>query len=390
MTPDRVLIGSYNSVAGHRAAAALANVYAAWVPRSRIVGTNVWSSELSKLVANSMLAQRISSINSISAICERTGADVDEIAHSIGLDPRVGPKFLKAGIGFGGSCFRKDISSLIYLSKSLNLPEVADYWQGVLDINMYQRNRFSRKVITTLNNSLRAKKITILGFAFKANTGDTRESPAVDVIRTLFEERPLEIAIYDPLCSAINIKREIKSELAQDCGDKLFKEEGGSIEVYADPYLACANSSGVLILTDWDQFKNLSHTLGANKPRKSMPDPRPFANPAFPTEMELYKLHRYRSSRPSALPAPALDTSLELPVDEADRYLPEPECPEKCPDCATTPTTITASEPLEWTRIAFHMREPKRVFDAKGCVNIPAMEKIGFRVMMLGKTSMPF
>jgi UDPglucose 6-dehydrogenase len=219
------LIGSSQTESGLAAAAALKDVYAAWVDRSKIVTVNLWSSELSKLVANAMLAQRISSINSISAICEQTGADVDELAKAIGLDMRLGPKFLKAGLGFGGSCFKKDILSLVYLAQTLHLDEVAEYWTQVLTINEYQRNRFVQRVVRNLHGTLIGKKITILGYAFKKDTSDTRESPAVEVVKTLLADNPAEIAIFDPKCNPENVKDEIK-HLFATTGLKLLKPDG--------------------------------------------------------------------------------------------------------------------------------------------------------------------
>jgi UDPglucose 6-dehydrogenase len=219
------LIGSSQTESGLAAAAALKDVYAAWVDRSKIVTVNLWSSELSKLVANAMLAQRISSINSISAICEQTGADVDELAKAIGLDMRLGPKFLKAGLGFGGSCFKKDILSLVYLAQTLHLDEVAEYWTQVLTINEYQRNRFVKRVVRNLHGTLIGKKITILGYAFKKDTSDTRESPAVEVVKTLLADNPAEIAIFDPKCNPENVKDEIR-HLFATTGLKLLKPDG--------------------------------------------------------------------------------------------------------------------------------------------------------------------
>jgi UDPglucose 6-dehydrogenase len=219
------LIGSSRTEAGLAAAAALEEVYSAWVPRSRIVTVNLWSSELSKLVANAMLAQRISSINTVSAICERTGADVDEIAKAIGLDPRLGPKFLKAGLGFGGSCFKKDILSLVYLAETLNLEEVAEYWRQVITINEFQRNRFVKRVVSNLHGTLIGKKISILGYAFKKDTSDTRESPAVEVVKSLLADNPAEIAIFDPRCNPEDVKDEIK-RLFATTGLKLLKPDG--------------------------------------------------------------------------------------------------------------------------------------------------------------------
>jgi UDPglucose 6-dehydrogenase len=219
------LIGSSRTEAGLAAATALEEVYSAWVPRSRIVTVNLWSSELSKLVANAMLAQRISSINTVSAICERTGADVDEIAKAIGLDPRLGPKFLKAGLGFGGSCFKKDILSLVYLAETLNLEEVAEYWRQVITMNEFQRNRFVKRVVSNLHGTLIGKKISILGYAFKKDTSDTRESPAVEVVKLLLADNPAEIAIFDPRCNPEDVKDEIK-RLFATTGLKLLKPDG--------------------------------------------------------------------------------------------------------------------------------------------------------------------
>jgi UDPglucose 6-dehydrogenase len=201
MHPDRILIGSATTPGGAKAAETLKGIYAAWVPPSRILTINTWSSELTKLVANAMLAQRISSINAVSALCEELGADVNELSLGLGADSRLGPRFLHAGVGFGGSCFEKDILNLSYMAQSLHLSEVADYWMGVLDINKYQRQRFSRKVVRALNGSLRGKKIAVLGFAFKENTNDTRNSVAVHFIAELTAEMPAEISIFDPGCS---------------------------------------------------------------------------------------------------------------------------------------------------------------------------------------------
>ncbi len=241
LNADRVLIGSSSTPSGHRAAMALASVYASWIPRSRIITTNVFSAELTKLVANSMLAQRISSINSVAALCEKLGADVDEVAFGLGSDQRIGNKFLKAGIGFGGSCFKKDILSLVYLAESLELPEVADYWRSVVTINEYSRDRFALRVIKALNNTLLGKKVTILGYAFKKNTNDTRESPALEIIKTLVEEGPKEIAIFDPCC----IPAQTRDEIRRLVGAAALKENGGPVEVYENAYEACHGSDAV-------------------------------------------------------------------------------------------------------------------------------------------------
>jgi UDPglucose 6-dehydrogenase len=197
LEPDRVLIGGDQSDAGKAAIEALVQVYNAWIPRERIITTNVWSSELSKLVANAFLAQRISSINSISALCEATGADVEEVAYAIGTDTRIGAKFLKSSVGFGGSCFQKDILNLVYLCDYFGLPEVARYWEQVIVMNDYQKSRFGSKIITKLFNTVAGKKIAFLGWAFKKDTNDTRESAAIYVADQLLEDQG-EIVVYDP------------------------------------------------------------------------------------------------------------------------------------------------------------------------------------------------
>ncbi|CAK4030982.1 UDP-glucose 6-dehydrogenase [Lecanosticta acicola] len=382
MHPDRVVIGCESTISGHRAAAALANLYAAWVPRSRIAPINIWSSELCKLAANAMLAQRISSINSISAICERTGADVGEIAKSVGMDPRIGPHFLKAGLGFGGSCFRKDIASLTYLAESLGLPEVAEYWQQVLTMNNFQRDRFARHVIATLNNSLRGKKITILGYAFKKNTGDARESPALDVIRILLDEGPRSIAIFDPLCSEADIKREL-SVLEVDTA---FAKPDGPVEILSDPYEACKDSSAVLVLTDWDMFKASLPGRAQGKPIET-PNPLQGSTPADVLQLTP------RQTREFAKPAQPEAGSSSLPAELAAKLIPEPVCPSNCKECADAASKGQSGErdvttPLNWANISRSVREPRWVFDGRGILDARAMISMGFRLETLGRASL--
>lgn len=243
--PDRVLVGGDPSPEGQAAIQKLVDVYATWVPREKILTTNLWSSELSKLTANAFLAQRISSINAISALCEATGANVDEVAHSIGTDSRIGPKFLKSSVGFGGSCFQKDILNLVYLCEHFGLPEVAAYWNGVIEMNDYQKHRFGRRVISTLFNTVADKKIAVLGFAFKKDTNDTRESAAIYVCGDLLEEQA-NVAIYDPKVS--------KSQIRDDLN---VSADFAALTVCADAYEACKDAHAVLILTEWDEFKAL-------------------------------------------------------------------------------------------------------------------------------------
>lgn len=248
MAPDRVLIGGENSSEGKIAIQALVDIYSNWVPSDNILTTNVWSSELSKLTANAFLAQRVSSINAISELCEKTGADVNEVAKAIGMDSRVGPKFLNASVGFGGSCFQKDILNLVYIAKSYGLHEVADYWEQVIIMNDHQKKRFADNIVTTLFNTVSGKKITFFGWAFKKDTNDTRESPAIYVADDLLNEQA-KIAVYDP---KVNVKRifEDLDYLKTRHSDK--NKEG--VEVFNDPYNASYKSHAIAVLTEWDEF----------------------------------------------------------------------------------------------------------------------------------------
>tara|TARA_B100000963_G_scaffold333942_1_gene326716 strand:+ start:6090 stop:7499 length:1410 start_codon:yes stop_codon:yes gene_type:complete len=252
---DRVLIGSKQSKSGLMAAKTLEKIYERWIPKDKILKTNVWSSELSKLTANAFLAQRISSINSISALCEVTEADVDEVANAIGLDHRIGSKFLKSSVGFGGSCFQKDILNIVYLCRFYNLYEVAEYWEQVIKINDYQKYRFSKNIIFNLFNTVNEKKITILGWAFKKDTNDTRESAAIYVSDHLIDNLA-EIHVYDPKVNKSKIENDMKY---------LWKNKGLNHEeiekklscliVHSDPYAAMNDSHGIAIITEWDIFK---------------------------------------------------------------------------------------------------------------------------------------
>jgi UDPglucose 6-dehydrogenase len=246
--PDRVLIGGERTPEGEAAMATLVSVYARWVPRERIITTNLWSSELSKLVANAFLAQRISSINSISALCEATGADVDEVANAIGKDSRIGPKFLKASVGFGGSCFQKDILNLVYLCEHFGLPEVASYWESVVKMNDWQKHRFTGRIVRALYNSVADKKIAVLGFAFKKDTNDTRESAAIAVCRDLIAEQA-RVTVYDPKVPADEI-----------CRDVLGKGvESPLLTVCSTPYEAIEGAHALAVATEWDEFKTLDY-----------------------------------------------------------------------------------------------------------------------------------
>jgi len=252
--PDRVLIGSRETPSGLVARQAVVDIYAHWVPREKIIESNVWSAELSKLVANAFLAQRISSINSISALCEKTEADVDDVAYAIGTDSRIGPKFLKASVGFGGSCFQKDILNLVYICQSYGLTEVADYWESVVKINQWQQKRFVQSMLAGMFSTVASKRIALLGFAFKADTGDTRESPAISIALGLLEEHA-HIIVSDPKALE-NAKADLK-------------EVADKVQFEPDPYKAAEGAHAIAILTEWKQYKDLDYA----RILKSMQEP---------------------------------------------------------------------------------------------------------------------
>jgi len=242
--PDRVLIGGRETPSGQKAVQAIADIYAEWVPRKQIITTNLWSSELSKLVANAFLAQRISSINAISALCEKTEANVAEVAHAIGTDSRISPRFLRASVGFGGSCFKKDILNLVYLCEYYGLPEVAEYWEQVVKLNEYQKNRFVANIMTSMFNTIAGKRITVLGAAFKANTSDTRETAALTICQGLLEEHA-DVVVSDP-----HALENFKIDLGEQADQVTFEP---------DPYKAAEGAHAVAITTEWQQFVDLDY-----------------------------------------------------------------------------------------------------------------------------------
>ena len=276
MNPDRVLIGGENSPEGEEAMKKLSFIYEHWVPSEKILLMGTWSSELSKLAANAFLAQRISSINSISAICEATGADVSQVSSAIGMDSRIGPKFLQASVGFGGSCFQKDILNMIYLCENLNLKEVASYWQSVIDMNDYQKLRFTKKIVKSLFHTITNKRITLFGFAFKKDTGDTRESPAIYVVKRLLDEGAA-IAIYDPKVTSAQIKLDLTDgewiskdhnsgpeirfvdKSSGDSDRQAVSPDEKLVLIETDPYDAVKDSHAIVVCTEWDQFKDYDY-----------------------------------------------------------------------------------------------------------------------------------
>jgi len=248
LNPERVLIGGDATSEGTKAVNDLVEIYGNWVPKAQILTTNVWSSELSKLAANAFLAQRVSSINALSELCEQTGADVNEVAKAIGMDSRIGPKFLKASVGFGGSCFQKDILNLVYIARTYGLDEVANYWEQVIIMNNHQKQRFSDNIVSTLYNTVSGKKIAFLGWAFKKDTNDTRESAAIHIADNLLNEQAA-ISVYDPKVIEERIYADLDYLNSRDSEEnrKLLKVEN-------DPYTTCNKAHAIAVLTEWDEF----------------------------------------------------------------------------------------------------------------------------------------
>lgn len=391
--PDRIIIGSMPTPAGCRAAASLADVYAQWVPQERIITMNLWSSELSKLASNAMLAQRISSVNALSAICEATGANVDEVSHACGLDSRIGPKMLKAGPGFGGrlvqnalstrlkthkscSCFQKDIFNIVYLSESLHLYEVADYWRTIINMNEYQKQRFTKRIISCLFHNLTDKKIAVLGFAFKKDTSDTRESPAITLVRNFVAEMA-QVAIYDPQVK----EQQIWTELVNDGGDLIHLKR--SVCICNTAYAACAGADAVVIVTEWDEFSNKSDLA---RPETTVTTLREIsANRSFPPRVlsgpdELAdKLAKSTLSR-----SPPRRSKIET-----REWSHMPSIGERFDsvDLAAERTVSSKQLRLDWARVAKDMRKPKYVFDGRGMLDAAELEALGFRVEVIGRAS---
>ena len=253
---DRVLIGGDDTKSGKEAVEKLAEIYEKWIPKNKILRTNVWSSELSKLVSNAMLAQRISSINSVSALCEKTEANIEEVSKAVGMDSRIGPAFLKSSIGFGGSCFKKDILNLVYISRQYGLYEVADFWENVTKINSYQTFRFGEKIINKIKSSKGDQIVTILGWAFKKNTNDSRESASIYLTNQLLDQE-IKIKIYDPMVQKERILEDLKLQLENSGkSNKEIKNLVSQITICKDAYIALKNSNLAAICTEWDEFKN--------------------------------------------------------------------------------------------------------------------------------------
>jgi len=365
LSPDRILIGSLSTGAGLRAAASLVDVYAAWVPRERIITTNLWSSELAKLAANCLLAQRISSINALSAICESTGADISEVSHACGLDSRIGPKMLGASVGFGGSCLKKDILSLSYIAESLHLPEVAAYWKSINDINEYQKDRFARRIVACLHQSLTNKRIAILGFAFKKDTGDTRESAAISIVNDLVGEGA-QIAIYDPKATEENIWFELDAA----SGDaELMRKR---VTICTSAHEACVGASAAVIVTEWDEFSN-----------KTLQNPPTIAIPSKGGKA----IGRAISTTPPRTPSHAsLSNTNSSDEEEGDTVKVSVEkVIAKDASGVATAADSTVGKRMDWAYVASIMKKPMYVFDGRNIVNVGKLQGLGFRVEGIGK-----
>lgn len=384
------------------AAAALASLYLAWQPRASIVTTSVYSSELAKLVANAMLAQRVSSINAASALCERTGADVREVARAVGLDHRIGSRFLRPGLGFGGSCFRKDLASLVYLADTVGLPDVALYWQQVLLMNDFQRARFSAKLVAAFDGCLAGRKIALLGFAFKGSTADTRDTPAADVVRALLAAQPGQLALYDPCCSRAAIEQEIASRCRRptlrDC------DNGDLVVVESDPYTACAGAAAVCILTDWPHFaasgawSERSDSSSCQNEQAGLHEPVLDAS-CHNEQAGLHEpvLDASCQNEQAGLLGPVSDEGLRASRDRRacrvsgispDQLRPEPECAAGCAACAgegdAAAAAASATAQLDWRKVAHGMVGPKYVFDGRGMTDPAVLRPLGITVEGLG------
>lgn len=370
MRPDRILIGSSTSLSGLQAAVTLRSVYAAWVPTERILTVNTFSSELTKLLANAMLAQRISSVNAMSALCEELGADVEEVSRALGADSRLGPKFLHAGVGFGGSCFEKDILNLSYLARCLHLHEVADYWTSVLDINRYQRERFTKTAIRKLNGTLRGKKVAIFGFAFKDGTNDTRNSVAVHVIAELAAEMPREIAVFDPGCAPEDIEEEIRGFVQNKPLMSRIKITNGWRE-------AVDGASAVCILTQWEHFRG-TRAIDSNKRPPLIPNNDLSGilstGDEEPSEMDIIELERVANE------TAGLDAE-----DPLGRLLPQDTCAEGCKECKRHSKLSEDKDVIDWETVASKMEDHSWVFDGRNVVDGLYLRSLGFKVHSIGK-----
>ena len=389
LEPDRLLIGSLTNDSGLRAAASLVDVYANWVPRDRIVTMHLWSSEMAKLAANALLAQRISSINSLSAICEATGADVDEVAYAVGLDKRIGSKMLKSSVGFGGSCFRKDVLNLVYIAQTLHLPEVATYWEQVVEMNEYQKDRFCKRIVRCLYTTLTGKRVAVLGFAYKKDTGDTRESASISLVNSLIAEKA-DVRIYDPKVEDKDIWMELKFT-ARD-----FEETKKRVTICKNAYEACEDSHAAVIATEWDEFNNKENEVHIREVHGLAVIGR------SPSSYKTGSGAQFSNGTLETSPAP---TPRRAPLN-GNELTPEKKRGLSLYDNSNIngngdlndenlkPNTQGLRRPgtekkarLDWSQVARVMRKPMFVFDGRNVVDAVKLEKLGIRVESIGKPS---
>ena len=347
--PDRILIGSLKDRRSRAAAEALARVYS-WVPCERVITINLWSSELAKLAANCMLAQRISSINSLSAMCEATGADIEELAYAVGLDKRIGSKMLKASAGFGGSCFKKDVLSMVYIAESLHLPDCAQYWRQVTEMNESQKSRFAKRVTRALYNTLARKRVAVLGFSYKKDTGDTRESAAISIVGELITEGA-QVAIYDPQVSEDQIFLDLERSHAN---------ARQQVTVCADAVSACNNASAVVVLTEWDEFKT-DHIPASVVQQLHDPASRGQSIASSDSGIEMHE-----SASPTEVKKPEPLLAEEQNALLGGNHTPRPKR-------------------VDWYQIASSMRRPRLVFDGRNVIEPEKLTALGFRVESIGK-----
>lgn len=389
LDPDRILIGSACTRSGRLAASALADMYSSWVDPTKVQRMSCLSAELTKLAANAMLAQRISSINAISNICERTGADITDVQVAIGSDHRLGSDYLRAGIGFGGSCFKKDILSLVHLAESFNLSGIGEYWSQILRINQFQCEHFVQRVVSRLDGSLLGKKIVVFGWAFKKGTSDGREARSSHVIEALLKDSVTSITVFDPGCDPAAIQEQIMQieVLANDRSER----PDNIVEVHDNPYTACEGADAILMLTDWDQFRCLPEPnrpplfLARDSPdRGSVGSASHFSwTDGAPSDvgLSLSKLSIHETGRMGGCNSFVMD-------DPLGRLKPDLPCPSDCKDCIRKPSCGEGSnDQVDWKRICGVMKSPRWVFDGRNVLDIFEMEKLGFTVEAIGKVS---
>jgi UDPglucose 6-dehydrogenase len=388
LDPDRILIGSSKTNAGHAAASALASIYHAWVSPARIQLMSSTSAELAKLAANAMLAQRLSSINAISTMCEASGANMADVQRALGSDSRIGAAYLQPGIGFGGSCFKKDVLSLVHIARTLHLPEIGNYWLQTLLMNHFQSRHFAQRVVRRLDGELSDKKVAIFGWSFKKGTSDSRETRSVRVIKELLKESVKEIAIFDPGCDPAGIREEVASVMNLD--DEV-RGRAGKIIVHDDPYRACEAADAIVILTDWDHFRCVPGSGRAALGWSGHARTGDAAESASYSPLRTDNAHSEVDNLLSKLCIRDHDGTPDRndsPTNFWARMKSEPPCPPDCKECNTKSSVWGSSNDLvDWKRISEIAKSPRWVFDGRNCVDSGEMERLGFRVEMLGRAS---